>query len=235
MSILLTGGSGGLGREIGKICECKAPSHEEFDITSKKSIRDWMMCNWPIHLIIHCAAYTNVVSAEREKDKCYNVNVVGTANLADLHIPMIYISTEYVFDGERGNYSEESAPNPVNYYALTKLLGEFEAKRTESLVIRTLLKHRPFPHPAALVDQFTSGDYVDVIAREIVLAARAFEKNHNVFIPRIINIGTDRKSTFDLAKQTRDVTPTTLDNIRVKLPRDTSLNITKWREFKGSL
>jgi dTDP-4-dehydrorhamnose reductase len=233
--ILLTGGSGALGTELRKLYDFESPTHKEFDITSKESIDKWIIENGTPEMIVHCAAYTDVANAEKNKDLCYNINVRGTANLADLGIPMVYISTEYVFDGDRGNYTEEDTPNPRNFYALTKLLGEFESKRTDHLIIRTILKPKPFEHAAACVDQFTAGDYVDVIAKEIMIAINAFIKDRNVFKDRIINIGTGRKSVFNLASQTRNVIPITVESIGVRLPKDTSVNITRWINFKGTL
>jgi dTDP-4-dehydrorhamnose reductase len=233
--ILLTGGSGCLGRELVKGLDCVAPSRRDFDITSKESISDWIINNGIPNLIVHCAAYTDVLNAEKMKDLCYTVNVRGTSNLADIKIPMVYISTEYVFDGEKGNYSEDDVPNPKNFYSLTKLLGEFEAKRTKSLIIRTLLKPRPFEHTMACTNQYTTGDYVDIIAREILIAISSFNNCHNIFTDGIINIGTGRKSTFQLASQTKNVKPTTVEAIGVRLPKDTSLNLTRWINYKGKL
>lgn len=219
--LFITGGTGLLGRELLKIFpRAIAPIHEEFDI-----VRDKMPLNG-VDLIIHCAAWTDLKSAETHKKDCYKTNVVGTSNIARLKIPMIYISTEYVFDGDRGNYSEEDYPYPVNFYAFTKLLGEYECKCTEHIIIRTLFKSRPFEHPNAVEDMHTSGDYVDIIAPMIAWVVNNFNK-----CPEIINIGTGRKSIYDLAKQSRDVKPIKKYQVSVKLPKDTSLNLTKWRSL----
>jgi dTDP-4-dehydrorhamnose reductase len=80
-------------------------------------------------VIIHCAAYTAVDQAEDDKETCYRVNVDGTRNLAliakALNIELIYFSTDYVFDGNKEEpYSVTDVPNPINYYGLTKFLGE---------------------------------------------------------------------------------------------------------------
>jgi len=230
--ILLTGGSGLLGTELRKHHQFLAPLRREFDITNPESITKYLKnINTSINLIVHCAAYTDVSKSEFEKELCYKTNVIGTANVASLKMPMIYISTEYVFDGEKGNYKETDAPNPVNFYALTKLLGEFEAKKTDSVIIRTLFKPRPFEHRGACVDQYTTGDYVDVIAKEILKVVLNFKD-----FPRgIINIGTSKKSTYELAKKTREVKPITKENISVRLPKDTSLDLTRWHKIKENL
>ena len=229
--ILLTGGSGLLGRELRKHIECYAPPREEFDIISgplNPIIPE-------VQLIVHCAAYTDVVGAETHKQECYDTNVIGTRNLASLGIPMLYISTEYVFDGTKGNYSEEDYPNPQNFYALTKLLGEYEATKVpQHSVIRCLFKPRPFEHDAALSDQFTSGDYVDTVAKEIAHAIRKFNS-----LPTVLHIGTGRKSTYNLAKETKpNIIPLTIANLekqlggRLRFPADTSLNTALWEKIK---
>lgn len=221
--ILLTGGTGRLGSELRKHIECYAPSRQEFDILNPV----WRQ---EPELIVHCAAFTDVVGAELYRSDALAVNVTGSANLT--RFPIIYVSTEYVFDGVVGGYDEMSEPNPVNWYAQTKLAGEFVVRAApKSLVIRCLFKERPFRHPAACVDQFTSGDYVDVIAPMIAECVRRFDefKDHDT-----IHVGTHRKSTYDLAKQTRVVQPISVADVKtVHLPRDTSLNLSKWEMFCG--
>ena len=228
--ILLTGGSGLLGQELQKHIECYAPSHEEFDITLPLLTVPY---NAPeISMIVHCAAYTDVAKAEEERDLCYSINVAGTKKLAALGVPIVYISTEYVFGGGLGSYSELSTPDPQNFYALTKLMGEGMCMRApSSLVIRCLFKPRPFKHEYACTDQFTSGDYVDVMAPLIAKAILTQEKSgigHTV-----VHIGTGRKSTYDLAKQSNpNVKPCLRSDIKsVKLPMDTSLDTTQWEKF----
>lgn len=221
--ILLTGGSGLLGTELQKHIECYAPSHDEFDILDAVDLPA------DIDMIVHCAAYTDVAKSEEERSECYATNVIGTKYLAMLGVPIVYISTEYVFGGGKGNYTPYDPPDPVNFYALTKLLGEgMCAYAPASLVIRCVFKPRPFEHPRACTDQFTSGNYVDVIAPLIAKAILSWNRDSDT----ILHIGTGRKSIFDLAKQTRpDVKPCLRSDIRsVKLPMDTSLA----QEWKGT-
>jgi dTDP-4-dehydrorhamnose reductase len=240
MSYLLTGGSGILGQELQKHIECHAPSRKEWDILDSSKFTETnkiyalfsMAHKNGVKLIVHCAAFTDLNRAEKEKELCYQTNVIGTRNLASLGIPMLYISTEYVFDGEKGDYDEKSYPNPRNFYSLTKLLGEYESRRTKSCVVRCLFKPTPFKHAFACVDQYTSGDTVRRIAEDLVIAIRNFDR-----LPETIHIGTERKSTFELAKRTRpNVKPCSVEDIKnVKLPKDTSLNISKWLKLKEEL
>ena len=227
---MLSGGTGLLGTELRKHIQFISPSKERLDITDEfLGTKGYFKVHKKIELIVHCAAYTDVLKAETEKDLCYQTNVIGTRNLASLGIPMLYISTEYVFDGEKGNYAENDYPNPQNFYALTKLLGEYESRRSpKSVVIRCLFKPRPFEHVSGCVDQFTSGDYVDVIAKEIALAVKKFHE-----LPPTLHIGTGRKSTYELARRTRDVGKIERSQIPVKLPYDTSLDCSLWEKIKS--
>lgn len=97
----------------------------------------------PYDAIIHCAAFTNVDRCEVERETAYLLNVESTARLATYaglnNIHFIHISTDHIFDGKKGGYTETDIPNPVNYYAETKLNAE---KKVESLareytIIRT--------------------------------------------------------------------------------------------------
>ncbi|MDR0734545.1 MAG: dTDP-4-dehydrorhamnose reductase, partial [Elusimicrobiota bacterium] len=95
--------------------------------------------------IINCAAYTNVDKAEEEQDEAYKVNVTGTINLAktarERSIPLIHISTDYVFDGisAKSLLTEEIPPCPINVYGRTKFLGEEVVKKYagQYVIIRT--------------------------------------------------------------------------------------------------
>lgn len=227
--ILLTGGSGLLGQELQKHIECIAPTREQLNL-NRNSIK-WLMANVDrnFHLMVHCAAFTDLVRAEKEKELCYQTNVIGTRNLALLGIPMLYISTEYVFSGEKGDYKEDDFPEPQNFYALTKLLGEYESRRAQSVVVRCLFKPSPFKHDSACVDQYTSGAYVDEIAKEIALAIKLFNK-----LPPTIHIGSGKRSTYELAKKSKpEVKPCKIEDIKtVKLPKDTSLNTALWERIK---
>lgn len=232
--ILLTGGSGLLGRELQKHIECYAPSRKELDITHDFDYKfryypSFNGCGIP-ELIVHSGAFTDLIRAEKEKELCYLTNVIGTRNMASLGIPMIYISTEYIFDGEKGNYEEEDTPNPLNYYALTKLLGEYESRKApRSVVIRCLFKPRPFNHDAVCDDQITTGDYVERIAPQIASAIKNFD-----ILPDTIHIGTGRKSLKAIAEETRSGIDTisVLDVKGVRLPKDTSLNCSKWERIQ---
>ena len=219
--ILLTGGSGLLGRNLFPLLkDCVAPTHKEFDILNS-SLPD------NIHLIVHCAGYTDVNNAETHRKECYRLNVEALNRLVGLGVPIIYISTDSVFNGKTGYYRESDIPDPVNFYSLTKLLGEMYLEHGRDKIIRTSFKTRPWKSEYAFIDQYTSSDYVDVITPMIAKAINLFPN-----IPDVLHIGTERKSAYELAKQTRsDVRHMMLDEISVKRPTDTSFNLTLWNSI----
>ncbi len=90
-------------------------------------------------LIIHTAAIVDINLCESQPELANKLHVHATRQLAKHGSPIIYISTDSVFNGERGNYSEIDIPDPLNYYAASKLLGELalQAANSNSLVIRT--------------------------------------------------------------------------------------------------
>jgi dTDP-4-dehydrorhamnose reductase len=131
--ILVTGANGQLGSAIISVFKLHkvyviGTDRTMMDITNQQQVFDVLKQVKP-EVIIHCAAYTAVDQAEDDKETCYRVNVDGTRNLAliakALNIEFIYFSTDYVFDGTKKEpYSVTDIPNPINYYGLTKYLGE---------------------------------------------------------------------------------------------------------------
>ena len=211
MKILLTGGSGLLGRHLIPLLKDRgftvcAPDHSNLDIIT-------FIHPLPesVDLIIHCAGYTDVDRAEKEKVRCFEANAIGTWNLIkrNRQIPFVYISSEF-------------AQNPVNFYSYTKFTGEEIVKNMAEkyLIIRTLFKSRPFTHPKAFIDQFTRGDYVDVIAPLIVKCIFDEGFMGEIYAP-FVHVGTRRKTMFDLAKQTKpDVLPMSIKEMEVARPAD---------------
>ena len=117
-------------------------SYEQIDISDKKAVKKLILNFFP-DFVINLAAYTNVDKSEIEKELCWNINVNATEYLAKYCVPsnahLIQISSDYVFDGENGPYSEVDLPNPISYYGRSKLAGENVIKRFDiaSTVLRT--------------------------------------------------------------------------------------------------
>ena len=133
MKILVTGYNGQLGYDVVKRgekqgLEMQGIGIEDLDITNEAAVYEFVDKVKP-DAIIHCAAYTAVDKSEDDKYLCWNVNVEGTKYLATaakkLNAKFVYISTDYVFDGEGTHaFVENDPPNPVGYYGLTKYEGE---------------------------------------------------------------------------------------------------------------
>jgi dTDP-4-dehydrorhamnose reductase len=233
--ILLTGGNGRLGKELRQLLHVIAPPSQDLDITNPASIQAAITEHHPT-LLVHAAAYTNVSSAESEKAKCWQVNVKGTGHLVKAalrhNLPLVHISTDYVFYGDKGMYKEDDPLGPVrNYYALTKLVAEELVRLLpKHLVIRTSFRPREWPYPSAFDDMYTSQDYVDIIAPEIALAIQ----QATTIAYETLHIATERKSVYDLAKRRKpDVERGSKANANVSLPDDISLDSSRWQDLKN--
>ena len=144
MKLLITGASGLLGT---KLCEIALRKNHEvysvysqhkplygtpvrLDILDLKAVQQTLDKTKP-EAVVHAAALTDVDKCELEKELAWKTNVEGTRNMAlscsKVNAKLVYISTDYVFDGEKGNYEEEDEPNPMDYYGVTKLEGEKQA------------------------------------------------------------------------------------------------------------
>ena len=226
MSILLTGGSGLLGSELRKLRGYLAPSYKEMDITNPKAIEYYLSSQQTVSLVVHCAAFKNQDAAELQKQICYDTNVIGTLNLVRLKLPMLFISSDSVFNGEKGMYEEDDFVDPLNYYCLTKALAEQSVRTLDKhVIVRCSFRSRPFEHAKACTDKYVSADYVNVIAKHI----DDIIQNFHAYPNGIYHIGTKRTSLYDLATQTRKVKPILLKDLKLKLPKDVSLNLTKWK------
>ena len=133
MKVLVTGVKGQLGYDVVNELEKRGLAAvgvdiEEMDITDAQSV-DSVIREAAPDAVIHCAAYTAVDAAEDNVDVCRKVNAEGTANIArvckDLNIKMMYISTDYVFDGQGERpWEPDDERNPLNVYGQTKYEGE---------------------------------------------------------------------------------------------------------------
>ena len=144
MKILVTGVKGQLGYDIVRLAKDKnidavGVDIDEMDITDKKQVESTIKNNH-YDAIIHCAAYTAVDKAEEMIDVCHQVNVVGTQNIADvckeLDIPMMYFSTDYVFDGNGTTpWNEDDKRKPLNVYGQSKYEGELAVEELNKFFI----------------------------------------------------------------------------------------------------
>ena len=148
MKLLIPGADGQLGRELIKQGQLKgfsvqAPSEDDMDITDLEKIDRCMAFHQP-EVVINAAAYTQVDKAKSEAALAFAVNTTGSANLARMcaknKIPLVHISTDYVFDGQKGtSYLETDAISPVGVYGRSKAEGEIEIRShlNEHIILRT--------------------------------------------------------------------------------------------------
>ena len=140
MKILVTGSNGQLGYDVLKELHrrkipCRGIDREECDITNMPQVMHWVETYQP-DAVIHCAAYTNVNRAETEQTLCMDINYRGSANIAaaanKTGAKLIYISTDYVFDGQGTEPWQPDCKDykPLNVYGQTKLEGELAVSQT---------------------------------------------------------------------------------------------------------
>lgn len=139
MKVLVTGVKGQLGYDVmnelaGRKIEAVGVDIEEMDITDGQSVSGVMKEAQP-DAVIHCAAYTAVDAAEDNQELCMKVNGEGTQNIAnvckELNVPMVYISTDYVFDGQGERpWEPEDEQCPLNVYGQSKYEGELAVQNT---------------------------------------------------------------------------------------------------------
>jgi dTDP-4-dehydrorhamnose reductase len=128
--VLITGAGGQLGAALTEAFpHADARARRAFDVTTSTLA-------YQPELVLHAAAWTDVDGAEDQPELAELVNVQGTRNVVALNAPVVYFSTDYVFDGrKREPYVESDKPNPLSAYGRTKLAGEHEVR--EGWVVRT--------------------------------------------------------------------------------------------------
>lgn len=156
--VLVTGAKGQLGQCIQSIAH-QYPTlnflfvdKQQMDITNIIQISEFFKTH-KVDWCINCAAYTAVDQAENHKEEAYQINVLGTRNIAQIcqeyDAKLIHISTDFVFDGLKTSpYTEWDATNPINVYGETKLKGELEVKAhcASHFIIRTSWLYSEFGH-----------------------------------------------------------------------------------------
>lgn len=148
--------------------------YKSLDITQKQKVKEIILDFFP-DFVINTAAYTNVDKAEYEKELAWKTNVNGIENISlyswtiDAHL--IHISTDYIFDGKNGPYSEEDKPSPINYYGRSKLASE-NSIRTSGVrftIIRSnvLYGHTKYGRPDFVkwvIDSLSNGKEIKIVS-----------------------------------------------------------------------
>ena len=239
--LLITGARGNLGVELVKVFpDSIGVGRGEFDITDKGEVAAFIEKIKPA-TAIHAAALTDVIKCERAQDLAWRTNIIGTENLVEALLTyapeayFVYISTACVFRGDRGDYGEDSMPNPINFYGLTKLLGEFAAKRMKNnLVIRTnFVPRAPWKHKKVFVDRWGTYLFADEVAWGI---KDVIEKK----LTGVVHVcGSKKMSMFEVAQMVSpDVKPMKLEEFAktsgVHLTQDMTLRSIRIHPYKIS-
>ncbi|MBI2549623.1 sugar nucleotide-binding protein [Candidatus Woesearchaeota archaeon] len=242
--ILLTGGSGTLGRHIlksGLFKNVTAPSHHQMDVTKQESVEMFFAEN-DFDAVIHCAALARVSECEQQPEKAIAANATGTCNLAaavikkerkrNKSIRFVHISTDAVYECTKGNYNEGDATIPYNKYGWTKLCAEAAVNLlTNFCIIRT----RFFDPENIKYDSYATDTHSSQIqASELVKAIATLLENGFV---GVINVGGEKVSDYDAYKRLKpSIKPCKLKDIQAKvsfkLPEDATLDTTLWKKIE---
>jgi len=206
--------------------------------------------------ILHTAALTDVDLCEREKELAMRVNYEATARLAslakELDAFMVYVSTDYVFDGSRGLYREEDGPNPINHYGYSKLKGEEAVKELAdaSCIARASAIYGSGPSRGKvnfalwLLEKLRKQERTKVLVDQCVsptLSANLAEMLNEIMERRLTGIyhvsGATRLSRYEFAEKLCEVVgldSSLLDGARMedmdwiaRRPMDSSLDVSK--------
>jgi len=267
MKFLVTGGSGLIGFNL--LQRLNELNHETYvfynknkpisDTTIKINLLDSESIAKNIRMIkpdviIHLAAITNVDQCESEKDLANSINTKATQILAQEAskegIFLIYVSTDYVFDGKKGMYKEEDVPNPLSYYGMSKLGGEIAVEKNCSsyAIVRTSTPFGVHPYKKSfpiwvienlkngndvkiITDQFTSPTYTPNLSRMLIEIAtkKIGGKLHIAGATRISRFEFAKLISKKLKLDDELIKPTTINetNWLATRPKDSSLDVTK--------
>jgi dTDP-4-dehydrorhamnose reductase len=260
MKIIIFGGSGQLGKSLldfswGPQFTLISPSRAEVDILHFKEVQDYVASINPEY-VINATAWTDVLGAESSEVKATALNVDAVANLASicsgLDITLIHISTDYVFDGLKGDtYVESDSANPQTSYGRTKHDGEnkiIESGISKFYIIRTSWLYSKYGknfvktivakalqnEPASIVDdQFGSPTFAGDLAAGIASIA---EVNPKYGIYHFSNL--EKISWFDLGRAIYEEVGSDVDLVKsrktdateLKRPVDSTLDTKKWHD-----
>jgi dTDP-4-dehydrorhamnose reductase len=161
MKVAVIGAAGQLGSDLVEAFGAVPLTHKDVDVTDPYSVN--ILKEIKPDVVINAAAYVRVDDAETETDEAFRTNAIGALNVAracdEIGAVDVYISTDYVFDGKKGEpYVEEDAPNPINVYGLSKYAGEVLTANRSS-------KHYTI-RVASLYGKAGSGNFVDSIIKK---------------------------------------------------------------------
>ncbi len=199
---LITGGEGRFANQLKEKFKSKNfifLNKKQFNILNRKQIEKKIKKYKP-YAIIHLAGLSRpMIIHEKDIEKSISLNIVGTSNIviesAKRNIKVIYFSTNYIYPGIKGNYSEKSPLLPLNNYSWSKLGGEAAVQMYKnSLILRIAMSEKPWIHPKAFSNIKTNFLYHDEV---IKILPKLLKKKG------IINIGGNDKSIYNFAKKNK--------------------------------
>ena len=231
-TILISGGQGKFAKAIinvNKKYKILAPAKDEMNINSLKSINDYISRK-KIDFFIHSAAFSTPMADHKIKiEKSVSTNIIGTSNVvlacSKKNIKLIYISTNFVYQGTNGNYSEKDMLLPVNEYGWSKLGGECAVQMYKnSLILRVCMVDDNFPHPHAFTDYDTCFLKKSDAAK---ITLKLLSKKG------IINVGGKIQSAYNFAKKLNPKVKKTRINTQIKqlIGTNTSMNTNKLKRL----
>jgi dTDP-4-dehydrorhamnose reductase len=275
LRVLVTGAGGLLGSKVVELAVEKgydvyatylthvppAGRAVKMDVTDREQVFKVLEAARP-DAVVHCAALTNVDLCETEKELALKVNVDGARIVAEaaksVGSYLVHVSTDYVFDGEKGMYREEDEPNPVNFYGYSKLLGEKAVEEVggDYLTVRPSVIYGSRPAGGKtnfalwLIDSLKAGREVKILVDQYVsptlntnLAAMILDAVERRLTGVLHTAGATRASRFEFAVKLADVfgldrsliRETTMDEMKwvARRPKDTSLDVSKAMRVLG--
>ena len=200
IKVLVTGSNGRFGRILKKIKSKKKfifRSKSQLNILSQKSIINNLKKYKP-NYILHLAALSRpMLLHEKKIAQSIDVNIIGTCNLvkeaSKRNIKLIYFSTNYLYEGIKGNYSENDPVKPWNNYGWSKLGGECAVQMYKnSLILRLCMTEKPFIHKKAYANVKSNFMFQEEV---LEILPKILDKKG------IINVGGPSKLIFEFAKQ----------------------------------
>ncbi len=231
-TIVISGGEGKFARSLIQVntkYKILVPNRNQMNILDKNSIINFLFKN-KVDYFIHAAAFSTPMKDHKFKiEKSITTNIIGSANVAicclKKKIKLIYVSTNFVYPGKKGNYKENDYIMPVNEYGWSKLGGECAMHiYKNSLILRICMNDDQFPHKSAFTDYMTSFLKKTEAAK---ITLKLLNKRG------IINIGGKKQSAYNFAKNLNiNIKKSKLGKKEKKiLGKNTSLNINKLRKL----
>ena len=228
--ILVTGGEGRFAKVLknnNKKLDLFFASKKQCDILNLNSITKIIKKIKP-KVLIHCAGLSRPMKVhEKNISKSIDLNIIGTANITKVckkyNIKLIYFSTGYVYEGTKGNYSEDDPVKPFNNYAISKLGGECAvAMYKNSLILRITMTEKPFLHKKAYSNLKSNFMFHEDLVKVL---PKIINKNG------ILNVGGKSQSIYSFAKKNNFKVKKIKAKKRSDLPLNQTMNLSKFRKI----